>query len=109
VYSVCVLCFPQHSDRDLFRKLLEDKTILRISSKMKIVLENTDNSLHYRTTYRSVDSAKAHAEVAARIVQYKPQSAKRSRKHKVHPHQHGAAGSPPQRPEDLMHYHRFPY
>jgi hypothetical protein len=109
VPSVCVLCFPQHSDRDLFRKLLEDKTILRISSKMKIVLENTDNSLHYRTPESSADSAKAHAEVAARIVQYKPQSAKRSRKHKVHPHQHGAAGSPPQRPQDLMHYHRFPY
>jgi len=36
----------QHSDRKLFHSLLEDQTILRVSSMMRIVLDNTDNAQH---------------------------------------------------------------
>uniref|UniRef100_A0A7S3M1J4 EF-hand domain-containing protein n=1 Tax=Spumella elongata TaxID=89044 RepID=A0A7S3M1J4_9STRA len=35
-----------HSDRKLFHSLLEDQTILRVSSMMRIVLDNTDNAQH---------------------------------------------------------------
>jgi hypothetical protein len=34
----------QHSNRKQFRSLLEDQTVLRVSSMMRIVLDNTDNS-----------------------------------------------------------------
>jgi len=42
--------FLQHSDRSLFRSLLEDQTIMSISKMMKKVLENTDNAIHYTET-----------------------------------------------------------
>jgi hypothetical protein len=70
---------------------------MRIASKMKLVLENTDNSLHYRTPESSLDSAKA---ATARVIMYKPASSKKSkRKGKV---------APTAPPSDLLHYHRFP-
>lgn len=110
----------QHADRDLFRNLMEDRTIMRISSKMKIVLENTDNSLRHRepdyqrststVSMSASRSVKASADAAAKIIlsQAKPQVVKRvPKKKKVHPAP-GTAGSPAA-PADLMHYHRFPY
>jgi len=38
----------QHSDRILFKSMMEDRSIMRMTSKMKLVLDNTDNSSHYR-------------------------------------------------------------
>ena len=70
---------------------------MRISSKMRIVLENTDNSLHYRTPDISMDSAKA---AAVRVVMYKPASAKKSKRHKTSQKVTPTA--------DPIHYHRFP-
>lgn len=69
---------------------------MKVNSKMKIVLENTDNSLHYRTPASSHDSGDNDA--AAKVVMVKPTSVKRYKK-KVHP-------KPAQ--DGPLHYHRFP-
>ena len=45
--------YIKHADRALFKKLMEDKSIFGISGLKKVVLENTDSSLHHRTPENS--------------------------------------------------------
>eukprot|EP00598_Pedospumella_elongata_P003145 CAMPEP_0184970612 /NCGR_PEP_ID=MMETSP1098-20130426/3024_1 /TAXON_ID=89044 /ORGANISM="Spumella elongata, Strain CCAP 955/1" /LENGTH=308 /DNA_ID=CAMNT_0027492565 /DNA_START=121 /DNA_END=1047 /DNA_ORIENTATION=+ len=94
-----------HSDRILFKSMMEDRSIMRMTSKMKLVLDNTDNSSHYR----SADGANKSPEstvnlshkVTARMAWKEPtsQSSKRA-KRKVLPNN--------PLPSDLLHYHNFP-
>lgn len=97
----------QHSDRKLFRHLLEDQTIMRVSSKMKLVLENTDNS---NRTQSTMDSHFNHngkgnfdgnmsAKPSGQLSQKpRPTSSKKSKKGKVVPKLTQPAS-------DLLHHH----
>jgi hypothetical protein len=80
--------------------MMEDKTIMRMTSKMKLVLDNTDNSSHYRCTSPETTFSLS-SKVTARIAYKEPtsQSGKRT-KRKVLP-----KAAPP---SDLLHYHNFP-
>jgi hypothetical protein len=46
---VLLFLSAQHSNRKQFRSLLEDQTVLRVSSMMRIVLDNTDNTVRVGT------------------------------------------------------------
>lgn len=85
----------QHSDRKLFRGLLEDKTILRLDSIMRQVLENTDNAAREEEVTQPTLSQKIMNKV--KLLNPLQGREKKQKKSKVSPK--GGGG----RPKDLLH------